>query len=227
MPAASNRARNTPGSGRGWRPAPVGAVRSEIQVQVQRTRQVPGVVRHASLARAPQIPATVDHAQRRIVDGRGKFGDRDQRPRQREAHGRNAQRSGVSPIGRRAASRRRSSGPQAPGHVIPIPRRPGPRSRLVLVGPPERRLVDRSRGGELRGVVQRGQGCLVQAHPDTTPRPDAAIRGRSPVPDPGRSPTFANGRSRSTRTPHRSWHPTRPACSPNRTAGPRGGGRRA
>ena len=66
---------------------------------MQRARQVAGLVRHAAFAGFAEIPPTVDDAKEGIVDGVRERRNVDQRSLEADRHLRNAQRSGVSPIG--------------------------------------------------------------------------------------------------------------------------------
>jgi hypothetical protein len=58
----------------GSRPAQVA-----VEVEVDRSRQVAGLVRHPAGTRLAEIPANVDDAQRRIVDAAGQLVDGDER----------------------------------------------------------------------------------------------------------------------------------------------------
>ena len=133
---------------------------------------------------------------------RGAFRSRESQP----VDARSAQRSGVSPMGPVGAARRVDS-TQPAGHPVAIPGRPGPRGRpsragaVVVLGvrEPERRLIGRSRGGEV-ARHRAGSGAPPRRRPGLgrPPRPGGATRGRTPGPDPGRWRASASGRSRSS-----------------------------
>ena len=80
--------------------------RSEVGVDVEMdgARQMARVVRGAAVTGSPQVPATIDQPQCRVVERIDDVSHGHERARQPEAHWRSAQRSGVSPIGMSASA---------------------------------------------------------------------------------------------------------------------------
>ena len=168
--------RSQPGSGRGWRPGPVGADQVGIDVEVDRPRA--GARRRRPRRPSPGRPRYQRQSTMRSagspLEPRGQRRDRDRAVSVerscRRSSPRRAQRSGVSPIGHVHDATRRAcpAGRSRPGHPVAIPGRPGPRTRRRGT----RRTI-RPYGGSSAGRVEVNAPASWSggSSASTTPRP--------------------------------------------------------